>query len=466
MWPYGELGIAPTTDERAIKRAYAVKLRHNRPDEHPEGFQRLHEAYQAAPQRCRAASTSAAPAAELPRPVSPLPPAAVLSDEPNAPAPVLQTPPAPFDAQAFLHDAVARAQADEPVALRRWLEAQDALWSLSLKARVGQHWLAVVHQAAPPLPERCFDEMLAFFQLDHAGALPDPLIAAQQRQRMHVAWHLTRERRPELVALLGGQNIRTRKQIDRSLRWLEQPLRWPLALWRSLLPRTVAQMDTLIVRLAGQPPVELPPPVDRAQQAFWLQAARAGPFSRVGASIIGARVVAALVLGLLFGAGLGAIAIGDTGHFGWSLVGVMVAVAGGLSAVALLFIAWSQLSLWQREFVPVRGAIGWLHFALVPVLALAALAVIDSTTAPMLGWTLAVPALWLALARLLHGRSVGASLRPWLRMSVFLIYPVSRLVAEAVEVPAVVGNVLAGAALLVWVIDAWRRRPVWRRAVA
>jgi hypothetical protein len=49
---------------------------------------------------------------------------------------------------------------------------------------------------------------------------------------------------------------------------------------------------------------------------------------------------------------------------------------------------------------------------------------------------------------------------------VFLIYPVSRLVAGAAEEPAAVGNVLASAALLAWGIDAWRRRPMWRRAMA
>ncbi|MGN6151067.1 MAG: J domain-containing protein, partial [Lysobacteraceae bacterium] len=42
------LGLAPDADERAIKRAYAARLKTVRPDEDPEGFQRLNEAYQAA----------------------------------------------------------------------------------------------------------------------------------------------------------------------------------------------------------------------------------------------------------------------------------------------------------------------------------------------------------------------------------------------------------------------------------
>ena len=35
------LGLTPTGDERAVLRAYAQKLRETRPEDDPEGFQRL-----------------------------------------------------------------------------------------------------------------------------------------------------------------------------------------------------------------------------------------------------------------------------------------------------------------------------------------------------------------------------------------------------------------------------------------
>lgn len=467
MWPYSELGIEATADERAIKRAYAVRLKQNRPDENPQGFQRLHEAYQAALQRCRG-SAAAAPAAETSAAPRPLPPPAATAASASQPAPAPPSTPAPvtFDASAFLQEAVARADANEPAALRKWLESHQALWSLSLKTRVGQHWLAVIHQAAPPMPDGCFDEMLAFFRLDHAGAVPDPLLVAQRRQRMHMAWHLAPARRDALAGLLGARSVSARKQITRSLRWLQQPFRWPVALWRSLLPQNLRNMNNLILRLAGQPPVELPPPVDPRQQAFWLQAAHSGLFSRVGAAIVGARVAGALLLGLLLGVAFGAFAGMQGGQFAWGMVGLLEAIAGGFCGVALAIMAWSELTGWQRRPMPLKGAVGWLHFALVPLLAIGALIVVDATDSPMAGWMLTVPALWLALARVLHGRKISASLRPWLRLGIFLIYPVASLVASAVQVPVIMGNSLAGAALLAWTIDAWRRVPRRQRALA
>lgn len=42
------LEIPPTGDEKDIKSAYAKKLKHTRPDEHPTDFQNLHQAYKAA----------------------------------------------------------------------------------------------------------------------------------------------------------------------------------------------------------------------------------------------------------------------------------------------------------------------------------------------------------------------------------------------------------------------------------
>ncbi|MBR4544821.1 MAG: hypothetical protein IKO14_02415 [Oscillibacter sp.] len=51
-WPWEELGLPGYAELPVIRRAYAERLKETRPDENPEGFQRLHSAYQAA---CRLA---------------------------------------------------------------------------------------------------------------------------------------------------------------------------------------------------------------------------------------------------------------------------------------------------------------------------------------------------------------------------------------------------------------------------
>lgn len=48
MYPWDILQIEPTAEARAIKRAYAKQLKQNRPDEKPQAFQQLHDAYKQA----------------------------------------------------------------------------------------------------------------------------------------------------------------------------------------------------------------------------------------------------------------------------------------------------------------------------------------------------------------------------------------------------------------------------------
>ena len=47
------LGIAPNSELKAVKQGYAAKLKVTKPDEDPEGFQRLHAAYKQATQLAR-----------------------------------------------------------------------------------------------------------------------------------------------------------------------------------------------------------------------------------------------------------------------------------------------------------------------------------------------------------------------------------------------------------------------------
>lgn len=77
-WPWSELGLPGPSDLAAVRHAYAECLKTTHPEEDPEGFQRLNEAYQQARQLARrggrSAQQSASPTAPLTRPAAPRPP--------------------------------------------------------------------------------------------------------------------------------------------------------------------------------------------------------------------------------------------------------------------------------------------------------------------------------------------------------------------------------------------------------
>lgn len=81
-WPWSELGLSGPADLAAVRHAYAERLKTTHPEEDPEGFQRLNEAYQQARQLARKGGR-AAPQAPVSRPVSPPRPA----EKPEEPEP-------------------------------------------------------------------------------------------------------------------------------------------------------------------------------------------------------------------------------------------------------------------------------------------------------------------------------------------------------------------------------------------
>ena len=76
-WPWSELGLPGPSDLATVRHAYAECLKTTHPEEDPEGFQRLNEAYQQARQLARRGGRSAQrptpPTAPLTRPAAPRP---------------------------------------------------------------------------------------------------------------------------------------------------------------------------------------------------------------------------------------------------------------------------------------------------------------------------------------------------------------------------------------------------------
>lgn len=90
-WPWSILGIDATTDPAEIKAAYAARLRLTRPDDDPEGFQRLRQARDGAMAKTTDPAPGPAPTAAEENPVSAAPAGA-------------QDPVQPHDAQSGADD--------------------------------------------------------------------------------------------------------------------------------------------------------------------------------------------------------------------------------------------------------------------------------------------------------------------------------------------------------------------------
>lgn len=87
-WPWSELGLPGPAELRSIRAAYAERLKTTHPEEDPEGFQRLHAAYQEASRQARRnrpapAENTQTPETSLSREAPPPPPETPEPREPE-----------------------------------------------------------------------------------------------------------------------------------------------------------------------------------------------------------------------------------------------------------------------------------------------------------------------------------------------------------------------------------------------
>ncbi|WP_263260589.1 J domain-containing protein [Pseudomonas sp. RIT-PI-S] len=150
------LGLTPEADERSIKRAYARLLKSHRPDEDPEGFQRLREAYDASLVEARWRAEEGERASDallfvslLAPDESPLAaPVVVATAQAVAPASRLasQAPPASVEILAAPehHEALATIDPPQPAfwQMQQWLaEGKDRQVLDALRVWLASDWL-------------------------------------------------------------------------------------------------------------------------------------------------------------------------------------------------------------------------------------------------------------------------------------------------------------------------------------
>ncbi|NCT82557.1 MAG: hypothetical protein GXC94_05395 [Comamonadaceae bacterium] len=158
MWEqdWALLGIAPTTEPGAIKKAYALKLKATRPDDDAQAYQALRAAYERVQQwlKWQQLQQQQAHQPDAETPAAPLPPAAV-------------------------HDAPGMPPPEQLVQPQQLLDGLARCWQRCGEAALLHEWTAVQQQLAQqPLSRQTeFSAAFAHWVVD-APALPDPLLKA------------------------------------------------------------------------------------------------------------------------------------------------------------------------------------------------------------------------------------------------------------------------------------------------
>lgn len=307
MTPFHRLGLAPDSDERAIKRAYARELKRCRPDDDPQGFQALNEAYQQclriAAQRAFALAvaqdddgdgddTQADAATQaMPRPAAPAPPsppaaptrASASAGDAARPRPAAapqpearhepqhdaepEPQPRYFDLRAFLAELFDFAQRRLAVDLRRWLRDCEPLYSLELKHALRAPVAHALAECEPPLAPAATDVIAEYFDL---GALYDPdprlrhwLAVANDRGARSVAFE----------RILGEYRNAHDRLVDRWLFGeLQRPAFWPRRALIALIPTLPSRLRGLLLRLRQVGPEWLEQRLNPGAVGFWLRA--------------------------------------------------------------------------------------------------------------------------------------------------------------------------------------------------
>ncbi len=226
-WGLTWLGLDDGTpvDVRAVKRAYAQRLRVSRPDDDPEAFQHLHAAYQDALAWVQAQDDGPPPSGGGAH-------ARARADAPAA-APARPSAPA-VDVDAVGSRIAAFAREHDAATLEAWLQQQPELWSLGDKPAIGEAVLQAL-QAGDPLPPPVVACLTACFAWDDLGGDIDRWDLEAAVRRWHQAWLLS----PQGAASLAQRYLDVTDSLLLPDSSVLRNLRQDRPLWRNLLTTLV-----------------------------------------------------------------------------------------------------------------------------------------------------------------------------------------------------------------------------------
>lgn len=472
-WGLEWLELDEAADERAIKRAYAARLRITRPDEDPAGFQQLHEAYQAAlawakhrAQRDMDGDSGHVdvrhePAAGTTVPITAegqdaIPARSTPGESPEEPV-VSQAP--PLDASRFARVLVEAATNAQPGAMTRWLHDQPELWSMADRPRLGDAVLQRLHEVEEPIDEDTFDALSAWFDWDdvRSGVNPDHL--AWCRSRLHGLWLLEQEDEedgqtdPTVFREPVRRFVAPTDDDPRVLR-LRRPWNRLRALLSASLPGRAHDMCELLARVhvkQGRRPFQ------PRQVEFWRALGRPrevnGPKMQLAAfrSALLAASFAAFMLMLGFADGFAGGHRGYWSYSGPALSGGLMLLLGG--SLILPLVGFVQ---WQAGAEHPRQPAWIVRLLVIPVLAGVALWMMRDSDMRLLGIIVAWPVAALALARFLARGPFRMAFRPWMIGLIVILIPA----LEYSLVVLALGEIAVAMALLLWATDAVNHVPL------
>ena len=490
-WALDALGLADDADERDVKRAYAKQLKVTRPDEDPEGFQRLHDAYRYALEHVRerawrgddeeGVSTETPAAVEELAPIEQIASADVLSG-PEASADSVATAIAldtalastdteeeddALDLPAFLDQCIAHLSQDDPASLRHWLESQPALWSLQMKPHIGRWLLQALDERGSPVSSDNFEVMLKFFDMDHVLSGVDPWFLQSLGYRLQLRHELQPGHERELGNRIAADTP-LHERLDlvrRAMKQLRKPFSWPGALWFGLPYGRASQMHRLVWNLGGDHVEHFRDVIDVPQAKFWLDAGDTSRMSTPRRALVMARCVALIwIVGLVALAVRWLVADIAPDERGTEAMQALMLLAGGPVVAYALWECWVAIRAYLRwqcapEGADVRSPM--LRLFWVPLLAFVSVLVNSMEFSAVAGF-LALAACITGLLRLGRRANFTFSFAGW---RLLFVLPFLKGATGLIVAGLLTPYVSALLAVIVWLIDALRHTRAIREAM-
>jgi hypothetical protein len=458
-WGLDVLALDQDADERAIKRAYAQRLRVTRPEDDLVAFQQLHEAYQAALAWARGRTAEEAPGPGS-GPEAPLQPT-VLAIEDAGPQVDDQVQSGQrMDVEAIAGRILTEAVQQEPEALQAWLAQQPELWPLQWKSWIGDALLDALFTGTEPVQADNLDVLAELFGWDEIGSSVDPYALDAQRLQMHRHWVVQPGNHHRLAELLQRCGLPNPPAAAREhMAWLSRPWNHWQALLTSLSPQRGRDLNQTLDALGIDDDTSVPAPLQARQIAFWRDIGAMHRLNRERWLQGLLRGVACALIAALLVLSVGVLGQMATAHSvagihplaTYARVALFAALAllllGALAPAVQTFLHWQV----QHE-QPHRSALAAL--LPIPLLAIVAIVLIHGLELRTAGTLLAWPVLGLSVWRWWRRSQLQIQFNGWLLLSVVPFLKLLILGMTYAELPVAL-------AVALWARDAWTQ--VWRR---